>query len=473
MTAAPASPPRATWLTLAAWVIGASAAAWILFGPYLQFAYRSASARLVTETVIFCVAILGSFLAHGRFVRAHRLQDLLLAQSLIVFALATAPVGGFLGRFLPGEPGGTDVWLSVGLQLVGAVILLAAAVAGRSPRLHRVTQARARAQTPVVPGLVLLALLAVLALLGERVGLAVDTSYRTAEVRPGLLTAHPVLILAQLLAAVCFLLASAIWTLQARVRADPLVRWLGPACVLGGFARLLYALSPSVYTDWFYAADVLRLGMYLLLVVGSSQEVSHYWTARTQSAVLEDRRRLAGELHDGVVQELSYIRSEAHRLDEAPELQERILGATDRALDEARAAIHELARRDDVPLSTMLERTARELGRRHGIEIEVEADAAVEVDTHQMHTLLRILRESVTNAARHGRAATVRVELALEKGARVLRVRDDGQGFDPEEAARHASGYGLVSMAERARSLPGTLDIDSAVGAGSEVQVTW
>src|SRR5699024_4780313 len=145
------------------------------------------------------------------------------------------------------------------------------------------------------------------------------------------------------------------------VRADPLVRWLGPACVLGGFARLLYALSPSVYTDWFYAADVLRLGMYLLLVVGSSQEVSHYWTARTQSAVLEDRRRLAGELHDGVVQELSYIRSEAHRLDEAPELQERILGATDRALDEARAAIHELARRDDVPLSTMLERTAREL----------------------------------------------------------------------------------------------------------------
>jgi signal transduction histidine kinase len=321
--------------------------------------------------------------------------------------------------------------------------------------------------------LVLLLLMVLLSLVGERLHLAVDPAYLSADERPGLLTAHPVLILAQLTSAFCFLSASTIWTVQSWRREDPLVLALGPACVLGGFARVLYGLSPSLYTDWFYAADVLRVGTYLLLVVGSSQEVSHYWTARTQAAVLEDRRRLAGELHDGVVQELTYIRSEAHRVDDDPALQERLVGATDRALDEARAAIHALARIDGVPLATMLERTGRELARRHGVEVEVEADAAVDVDTHQVHTLLRIAREAVSNAARHGRATTVRVELGVADGARVLTVRDDGIGFDPEEAARQATGYGLVSMAERARSLPGTLDVDSRAGAGSEVRVTW
>ncbi|SOC51999.1 sensor histidine kinase [Ornithinimicrobium cerasi] len=473
MTDATPTARHTAWLTLTAWAVGFGAAAWILFGPYLQFAYRSTSARLITETVILCVALLGSFLAHGRFVRSHRMQDLLLAQALIVFALATSPVGTVLGMLVDGRPGGADVWLSVGLQLIGAVLLLAAAIAGQSHRLHLVSRAGARWRTPLVPLLVLVLVLSVLVLIGERVHLAVDPAYRTARTRPELLTAHPFLILTQLTAAFCFLSASTIWTVQARVRDDPLVRWLGPACALGGFARVLYALAPSLYTDWFYVADVLRLGLYLLLLVGSAQEVSHYWTARTRSAVLEDRRRLAGELHDGVVQELTYIRGEAHRVDGDPELQERIVGATDRALDEARAAIHALTRVDGVPLSTMLERTGRELARRHGIEVAVAADATVDADTHEMHTLLRIVREAVTNAARHGRAGTVHVELALADGARVLRVRDDGVGFDPEEAARHATGYGLVSMAERARSLPGTLDVDSAVGAGSEVRVTW
>lgn len=472
MTQTGTSPRAALRLTVVAWVLSAVVTGWTLLGPYVAFAYRNASARLVTDTVVLCVALLGSYLVYGRYVRAHRLQDLLLAQSLVVFALASGPVAMTLALPLDGPPGSTDVWLGVGLQLAASGLLLAAAVVGRRQVVPEVTYWAARWQTPAVPVLLLGVLLVGLALLGERAPVAVDTTYERDLVRPELLSAHPVLVLMQLVSAFCMLTASTIWAAQAGRVDDPLVRWLAPACVLGGFARLMYALAPSLYTDWFYVGDLLRLGLYLLLLVGLAKELAHYWTARTTSAVLADRRRLAGELHDGVVQELSYIRTEAHTFDADPDLRDRVIGASDRALDEARAAIHALTLLDDEPFAEVLRRTARELARRHGIEVVVEADEVV-VDPAHVHTLLRIVREAVTNAARHGGAQRVDVGLVADGRSRVLTVRDDGSGFDLEQVGRDRTGYGLVSMEERARSLPGTLVVESTVGAGSEVRVTW
>ncbi|WP_431473666.1 sensor histidine kinase [Ornithinimicrobium sp. W1665] len=103
----------------------------------------------------------------------------------------------------------------------------------------------------------------------------------------------------------------------------------------------------------------------------------------------------------------------------------------------------------------------------------MDADPLLAVEADQVHTLLRIVREAVTNAARHGRAEVVRVELRGDGGARLLRVCDDGVGFDVDGAVQQRTGYGLVSIGERARALPGTLDIASEVGVGSEVSVRW
>ncbi|WP_170233546.1 ATP-binding protein [Ornithinimicrobium humiphilum] len=86
--------------------------------------------------------------------------------------------------------------------------------------------------------------------------------------------------------------------------------------------------------------------------------------------------------------------------------------------------------------------------------------------------MLRIVREAVTNAARHGRAGRVEVRMTREGGATVVSVTDDGCGFDPASVQRGV-GYGIMSMAERARSLPGTLSIDSEPGRGSEIRVRW
>lgn len=365
------------------------------------------------------------------------------------------------------------MWLSAALQLAGSFLLLVAACAGRGRTLARATELTARWVTPLVPALILGVLMLMFALIGNTVSLAVDLTNQPVEERPDLLTAHPLLIATQLVSGLSLLSASVIWSAQAASSNDTLLRWLGPACALGGFGRVLFALTPSLYTDWFYAGDILRLGMYLLLLIGSGRELSLYWTARTTSAVLADRRRLAGELHDGVVQELTYIRGESHAIDSDPELRDRLIDATDRAIDEARAAIHALTHLDGEPLVTLLQRTAKELGRRHHIRIDVSADEQVEVHPEQLHTLLRIVREAITNAARHGRADTVRIELTADDGARVLRICDNGTGFDTQSAGRGGPGYGLVSMAERARSLTGTLEIDSTVGQGSEVRVRW
>jgi signal transduction histidine kinase len=88
------------------------------------------------------------------------------------------------------------------------------------------------------------------------------------------------------------------------------------------------------------------------------------------------------------------------------------------------------------------------------------------------HALVRITREAVSNAIRHGKAERVRVRLERDPGGGRLVVEDDGCGFTPG-AADASSGYGLISMRERAVALPGAFELVSAEGRGTTVEVTW
>ena len=96
----------------------------------------------------------------------------------------------------------------------------------------------------------------------------------------------------------------------------------------------------------------------------------------------------------------------------------------------------------------------------------------------QRHALVRIAREAVNNACRHGHARTIRLRLENTESGRVLLIRDDGSGFEVRDAAdpgraSDGNGFGLVSMRERARGLPGTLTVRSAPSRGTEVAVQW
>jgi signal transduction histidine kinase len=103
----------------------------------------------------------------------------------------------------------------------------------------------------------------------------------------------------------------------------------------------------------------------------------------------------------------------------------------------------------------------------------VEVDDSISVQPEQQHALMRITREAVSNAVRHGKAERVHVTLSRTADRRRLVIQDNGQGFDVGRAVAASTGYGLVSMRDRARNLPGTFDVDGELGRGSLVTVTW
>jgi signal transduction histidine kinase len=446
-------------LTGAGWAIGLAVTLLILGTPYLVFGFHSPSLHLVLGSIDACVALLVAYLVHGRFVRSGLLQDLLLAQGLFLLALAGLGLVLFLHLFDGASEGSLDVWLPLALRSAGALLIAVSAVAG-----GRRTSASARRWGPLVAGLLVVVAFAALWLLRADLPVALDGSPPASAQRP-VISGHPLLLVAQGFGAVCFLVASVAFTVRAVRRHDELLRWLGPACALGGFARVNFVLFPSLYSDWLYTGDLLRTGSYVLLLVGAAREISQYWSAQARVAVLEDRRRLARELHDGLVQEIAYIRAESRSLP-------TVVSACDRALDEARAAVDALGRAGDEPLGHVLSRAARQVAERYDARLDLEVDDHVDADDEQRHALARIAREAVSNAIRHGRAGRVRVRLLRDGTGARLEVADDGRGFDPRAAAS-STGFGLTSMRERARALPGELGIESAPGEGTRVWVTW
>jgi signal transduction histidine kinase len=135
--------------------------------------------------------------------------------------------------------------------------------------------------------------------------------------------------------------------------------------------------------------------------------------------------------------------------------------------------VHALGRPEDEPLGFVLHRTARELADRFKVNLEIDVDDSITADSDQRHALMRITREAVSNAVRHGDAHRVQVRLLREGEQRQLAISDDGKGFDVDRAFAHGSGYGLISMRDRARSLPGSFSLDAECGRGSLVTVKW
>jgi signal transduction histidine kinase len=183
------------------------------------------------------------------------------------------------------------------------------------------------------------------------------------------------------------------------------------------------------------------------------------------AAVLDERRRIARELHDGVAQDLAFIVSRTRGADGA-DLQD-IGEAADRALDESRRAIAALRRADEVSFRERFDATAVELEHREGARLRYRIPADFDPPAASGDALLGIVREAVTNAARHARASEIDIELS-RNGDLHMRIRDNGDGF---ELGDPRGGFGLAGMRERAHALGGDLHLSSRPGAGTEIEV--
>jgi len=197
-------------------------------------------------------------------------------------------------------------------------------------------------------------------------------------------------------------------------------------------------------------------------------------------AVLQERQRIARELHDSVSQALYGIglgaRTARTLLDRDPaqaaEPLEYILSLAEGGLAEMRALILEL-RPDSLEregLVSALTRHAEALHARHGLEVDTLLGEEPDLPLEIKEGLYRIAQEALNNAVKHAQATRVVIQMRASDEQVVLVVQDDGIGFDPQ--AEYPGHVGLHTMRERANRMEGTLRFESAPGRGSRIRVT-
>jgi signal transduction histidine kinase len=198
-------------------------------------------------------------------------------------------------------------------------------------------------------------------------------------------------------------------------------------------------------------------------------------------STIEERKRLARELHDSVTQTLFSIgltaEATAELIETDPARARGQLGhlqeLTRAAMQEMRSLIFELrpAELETEGLAAAVRKHVEVLRRLHDQEIEVRVEGDRRLPPDVEKGLLRIAQEALGNALRHAGASRVELSLVTRDSLVALRVADDGRGFDPEEAATRSRRLGLTSMRERTEALGGTLSIDSEPGSGTTVAV--
>jgi signal transduction histidine kinase len=197
--------------------------------------------------------------------------------------------------------------------------------------------------------------------------------------------------------------------------------------------------------------------------------------------VLQERSRLARDLHDAVSQKLFSLRARARAAvvlatrdaGRAAEEMEAVAELGAEAHAELRAVIDGLAPPDlgEAGLAESLRRYAALAARAHGVPVRFTAAELPGLGEPQDAALYRVAQEALHNALRHSGAAEIRVTLSRSSRRVILEVADDGHGFAPD-APDAPGGLGLASMRGRAAAAGGTLTIRSAPGSGTTVRLS-
>ena len=256
--------------------------------------------------------------------------------------------------------------------------------------------------------------------------------------------------------------------------------FLGVPIVFKGDVIGAFYLTDKVGAAEFSADDEELVGV-LAAHAAVLMEHARLYEQSRELSVLDERNRLARELHDAMTQTLFSLRltveAAASLLPDDPARAAAELANArdllDAAFSELRVLIFELrppALEDDGLAATLAKHLAV-VGRAHGLAVAVSAAGQAQVPAHVERELFRIVQEAVSNAVRHARASSLDVSLVFGGSAVRASVRDDGAGFDPGARGVRSRHLGLTSMRERAAALGGRLVVDSAAGEGTTVRV--
>jgi signal transduction histidine kinase len=272
--------------------------------------------------------------------------------------------------------------------------------------------------------------------------------------------------------AVMFAVAAVGFALRADATGDRLLGGLAVASSLAFFARVNFIVRPPDGLGWISLGDLFTILFFALILVFAALEIASYWRTDAANAALEERQRIARDLHDSLAQDLASVVRNLRGMEDGDPATERALRSAERALGGARRAIAALDARPQQPLAQAIADAAALVGEREGTRVELELEPRADVEPVARQALVLIASEAITNAARHGHASSVRVHLTANSPV-TLSISDDGTGFDPARLSREPTGgYGIRAMHDRASAVGATLLLTSSVGQGTTVKVT-
>src|SRR5258705_3224385 len=252
-------------------------------------------------------------------------------------------------------------------------------------------------------------------------------------------------------------------------------------------AALDFSIAPAYYqTAWFRTLAVVMFLSLLwaahrlrLRIVERHQAEITALNESLMKAQEQERMRIAGELHDGVMQQISALSLMLGTSKRQPEAEaKKTIADVQRKLIEVGTEVRQLSHNlhppmlKDAGLPEALRGYCEEFSHVRGIAVTCDADDKVrDLSRGAALALYRVAQEALGNAAAHGAAQHVDVRLTRSNGRVTLSVTDDGKGFDPNRISG-LRGLGLINMRERARQLNGTFELDSGPGRGTTVRVT-
>jgi signal transduction histidine kinase len=432
--------------------------------PTLDFSYGSRDAYAAIGTLSIVVAALVGFLLYGRMRDTATRSDLLLFVALSLIALTN------LARAVaPAFDGGNNsvIWAPETVRLIAGAMLAAAALAPNA-RLRNPDRLVAYGWTLLASAA---AVGAIVAATSNGLFTGIDPSFSGGDEEQSLFHASGLLLAAELVCMVLFAVASIGFARRAERTGDRLFAWLAIGTGLAAVARLSWILFPAVYANWIFFGDVLRLAAYLAILAGALGEIARLQSRAAKAAVLEERERIARDLHDGLAQDLAFISTEGMRLAEHDQRAADLATVARNTLQGSREAIQDL-KSSDGPLDVAIADLATTLVERHGCRLRLELDEDASAGAGARGDLLCIVAESISNAVRHGSATEVRIRLEANNGdGLALTISDNGHDHDPESPVMSQGGFGLAGMRTRVERLGGQFQCASRPGSGTTVEV--
>ena len=227
--------------------------------------------------------------------------------------------------------------------------------------------------------------------------------------------------------------------------------------------------------DGGFTAEDTAVAEALAVIAGSAVNTARLRDRLRSLAVVEDRDRIARDLHDTIIQDLFAVglslQGLATRLEggSASTTLDTAVDSLHRAVEALRTYIYQLRRSDDLRLSLgdQIHDIVDRMGHAYPADVRFVADGELlDMEPIFEEEIIKLVSEALSNALRHSLADSIDVHTRVRDGVFELRVSDDGVGFDVDDTPH---GMGILNMRERARRLGGVVDLQSSPGDGTAI----